>query len=89
MVARVVAFSFSCAAIACSSPSLEADSVYAELSVAEDFDRFYLREYPRMVALAYALSGNRWAAEEIAQVWGTDAEAEAFLCALQELLETR
>jgi len=37
------------------------------VSVAEDFDRFYLREYPRMVALAYALSGNRWAAEEIAQ----------------------
>ena len=34
---------------------------------AEDFDRFYLDEYPRMVALAYALSGNRWAAEEIAQ----------------------
>jgi RNA polymerase sigma-70 factor (ECF subfamily) len=39
----------------------------AFVSVAEDFDRFYLREYPRMVALAYALSGNRWAAEEIAQ----------------------
>ena len=37
------------------------------VSVAEEFDRFYLREYPRMVALAYALSGNRWAAEEIAQ----------------------
>lgn len=37
------------------------------VSVAEDFDRFYLREYPRMVALAYALSGNRWASEEIAQ----------------------
>ena len=37
------------------------------VSVAEDFDRFYLREYPRMVALAHVLSGNRWAAEEIAQ----------------------
>ena len=35
------------------------------VSVAEDFDRFYLREYPRMVALAYALSGNRWAAVAI------------------------
>jgi RNA polymerase sigma factor (sigma-70 family) len=37
------------------------------VSGVEEFDRFYLREYPRMVALAYALSGSRWCAEEIAQ----------------------
>jgi RNA polymerase sigma-70 factor (ECF subfamily) len=43
------------------------DAARVIVSPAEDFDRFYLREYPRMVALAYALSGSRWCAEEIAQ----------------------
>ena len=33
----------------------------------EHYDEFYLREFPRMVAVAYALSGSRWAAEELAQ----------------------
>lgn len=39
----------------------------------ENFERFYERNYPRMVGLAFALSGNRWGAEDIAQ--------EAFLVA--------
>lgn len=34
---------------------------------AESFDSFFRREYPRMVAVAYAISGSRWAAEELAQ----------------------
>lgn len=33
----------------------------------EDFDAFYAREYRAMVTLAYVLSGNRWAAEDLAQ----------------------
>lgn len=33
----------------------------------EAFDRFYSREFPRMVDLAYALSGSRIAAEDLAQ----------------------
>ena len=33
----------------------------------ERFDDFYLREFPRMAAVAYGLSGSRWAAEELAQ----------------------
>jgi RNA polymerase sigma-70 factor (sigma-E family) len=37
------------------------------------FDAFYLKEYPAVVGLAYALSGSRWAAEDLAQ--------EAFLAA--------
>lgn len=37
------------------------------LRAAESFEEFYRREYPNMLKLAYALSGNRWAAEEIAQ----------------------
>jgi RNA polymerase sigma-70 factor (sigma-E family) len=39
----------------------------------EDFDAFYAREYPAIVMLTYALSGSRWAAEDLAQ--------EAFLAA--------
>jgi RNA polymerase sigma-70 factor, ECF subfamily len=39
----------------------------------EAFDDFYLREYRGVVGLAYALSGNRWVSEELAQ--------EAFLAA--------
>ena len=33
----------------------------------EDFDAFYSREYPSIVTLAFALSGSRWAAEDLAQ----------------------
>lgn len=33
----------------------------------EDFDSFFRREYPRVVALAYALSGRPSAAEDLAQ----------------------
>jgi len=33
----------------------------------EDFDSFYRREFPRMVDLAYALSGSRIASEDLAQ----------------------
>lgn len=33
----------------------------------EPFDAFFRREFPRMVAVAYAISGSRWAAEELAQ----------------------
>ena len=39
----------------------------------EKFDAFYEREFSSVVGLAYALSGSRWAAEELAQ--------EAFLAA--------
>jgi RNA polymerase sigma factor (sigma-70 family) len=39
----------------------------------EAFDDFYLRQYRGVVGLAYALSGNRWISEELAQ--------EAFLAA--------
>jgi len=31
------------------------------------FEEVYLREFPRVFALAYALSGSHWAAEDIAQ----------------------
>jgi RNA polymerase sigma-70 factor (ECF subfamily) len=37
------------------------------------FEEFYLSEYSTVMGLAYALSGNRWAAEDLAQ--------EAFLAA--------
>jgi len=33
----------------------------------EQFESFFRREFPRMVAVAYAISGSRWAAEELAQ----------------------
>jgi RNA polymerase sigma-70 factor (ECF subfamily) len=33
----------------------------------ERFEDLYLREFPSVFALAYALSGSRWAAEDIAQ----------------------
>jgi RNA polymerase sigma factor (sigma-70 family) len=39
----------------------------------EAFEDFYVREYPAVVGLAYALSGSRWGAEDLAQ--------EAFLAA--------
>ena len=49
------------------------DDVAPGLGVAEPFDAFYEREFPAMVGLAYALSGSRSGAEDIAQ--------EAFLAA--------
>ncbi len=39
----------------------------------ETFEEFYATEYAAVVGLAYALSGNRWVAEDLAQ--------EAFLAA--------
>jgi RNA polymerase sigma-70 factor (sigma-E family) len=39
----------------------------------ESFEDFYVREYPAVVGLAYALSGSRWGAEDLAQ--------EAFMAA--------
>ena len=43
------------------------------LRVSETFEAFYVREYPRVVALAFTLSGSRSGAEDLAQ--------EAFLAA--------
>ena len=43
------------------------------LGSVESFEEFYATEYPAVVGLAYALSGNRWVAEDLAQ--------EAFLAA--------
>lgn len=37
------------------------------VAVTEDFEAFYRREYSRAVGLAYALTGRRHVAEEIAQ----------------------
>lgn len=37
------------------------------VKAAEPFENFFRREFPRMVAVAYAMSGSRWAAEELAQ----------------------
>lgn len=37
------------------------------IAVTEDFEAFYKRQYPRAVGLAYALTGKRHLAEEIAQ----------------------
>lgn len=38
-----------------------------DLPFAESFDVFYVREFPRLVALAHALTGSRTHAEDIAQ----------------------
>jgi RNA polymerase sigma-70 factor (ECF subfamily) len=46
------------------------------LHAVERFDEFYLREYPATVTLAWALSGSRFIAEELAQ--------EAFLAAWRQ-----
>jgi len=42
-----------------------ADPAAADIS--ETFEEFYVREFPAMVALAYALSGSRTASEDLAQ----------------------
>jgi RNA polymerase sigma-70 factor, ECF subfamily len=51
---------------------LEAPRAIAEAQP-EAFEDFYVREYPAVVGLAYALSGSRWGSEDLAQ--------EAFLAA--------
>jgi RNA polymerase sigma-70 factor (ECF subfamily) len=45
-------------------------------AASETFDEFYLREYARVLGLAFALSGSRWGAEDLTQ--------EAFLAAHSE-----
>jgi RNA polymerase sigma-70 factor (ECF subfamily) len=60
-------------------PEESADAEPQIVRAAEPFDAFYVREYPQMVAVVYALTGQRWAAEELAQealirayrAWGT------------------
>lgn len=47
--------------------SVDPRATLAEPARAEDFDTFYRREYPRVVALAYALCGRRAASEDLAQ----------------------
>lgn len=42
-------------------------SVAATKRLPEHFDTFYRREFGRVLGLVYSLSGNRWAAEDIAQ----------------------
>lgn len=40
---------------------------HAPVRLRETFDAFYVREFPTMVAIAYAVSGSRTAAEDLAQ----------------------
>ena len=47
--------------------SVEDDLELQVVRAAEPFESFFRREFPRMVAVAYAISGSRWAAEELAQ----------------------
>jgi RNA polymerase sigma-70 factor (ECF subfamily) len=47
-----------------------------KIVVGPAFDLFYRKEYPAVVGLIYALSGSRWAAEDLAQ--------EAFLRAYRD-----
>jgi RNA polymerase sigma-70 factor (sigma-E family) len=47
--------------------SAAAEAPRPSCSTVEEFDTFYQREYAGMVALAYALSGSRHAAEDLAQ----------------------
>ncbi len=48
-------------------PAGSADGEPQVVRAAEPFDTFYRREYPQMVSVVYALTGQRWAAEELAQ----------------------
>ena len=48
-------------------PTDSADADPQLVRAAEPFDTFYTREYPQMVSVVYALTGQRWAAEELAQ----------------------
>ena len=55
-------------------PMSDRDEDLQVVRAVERYDDFYLREFPRMVAVAYALSGSRWAAEELAQeAWPSTA----------------
>lgn len=46
---------------------IEDDLELQVVRAAEPYDSFFRREFPKMVAVAYAISGSRWAAEELAQ----------------------
>lgn len=46
---------------------VEDDGELQVVKAAEPFEVFFRREFPKMVAVAYAVSGSRWAAEELAQ----------------------
>lgn len=46
---------------------VEDDLELQVVRAAEPFETFFRREFPKMVAVAYAISGSRWAAEELAQ----------------------
>lgn len=46
---------------------IEDDQELQVVRAAEPYESFFRREFPRMVAVAYAISGSRWAAEELAQ----------------------
>jgi RNA polymerase sigma-70 factor (ECF subfamily) len=46
---------------------IEDDLELQVVRAAEPYEAFFRREFPRMVAVAYAISGSRWAAEELAQ----------------------
>ncbi len=46
---------------------VEDDVELQVVKAAEPFEVFFRREFPKMVAVAYAVSGIRWAAEELAQ----------------------
>ena len=48
-------------------PTGSGDAEAQVVRAAEPFDTFYRREYPQMVSVVYALTGQRWAAEELAQ----------------------
>lgn len=47
--------------------SVEDDLGLQVVKALEPFETFFRREFPKMVAVAYAISGSRWAAEELAQ----------------------
>ncbi len=50
-----------------SEDRVEDDGELQVVKAAEPFEVFFRREFPKMVAVAYAVSGSRWAAEELAQ----------------------
>lgn len=47
--------------------AFEDDPELEVVAATELFNSFFHREFPRMVAIAHAISGSRWAAEELAQ----------------------
>lgn len=50
-----------------SEDSFQEDLELQVVRQTEPFESFFRKEFPRMVAVAYAISGSRWAAEELAQ----------------------